>query len=253
MIIFSIVSNPVIADIAPMNTPQCLFQIPKGYQGFSNEVVQLQINSKTFRLDVGSNVETLVSRLREWTVTFDIAQDSVFNSSSSTLCLGAYNDEDGANAKAFRPGNYILFGLRLMTEISSNWKVDYSLGMDTILAHEFAHILQFRHGFSYPYTLPMLSVKIQELQADCIAGLILSLNHPLDLDQRNEALRLLSILGDQHAVGDHGLAEQRKLAFYLGEFYGRTLLKRNPLKRHLTSTQMFGVCSQRNIIQYTRR
>ena len=103
-----------------------------------------------------------------------------------------------------------------MVSILLDYQLDFKLGLDAVLAHEFAHNIQYRKGLQSSHPLPMVASKFMELQADCIAGLILETHHDLTVDDILEASRLMTIIADSGFVGDHGTAVNRITAFNMG-------------------------------------
>lgn len=173
------------------------------------------VNVGSVTLDLAALKEPLTYSLEKWMIEFDIAKDPVISTDQKPLCFGFYNDVKGANALAYKD-EAIVFGARLLEELPTMSRADYNDAAKFILAHEFAHNLQFRHGLKFDYVLPMLSTKIKELQADCIAGYMLRAHNEVVFDTQVKLKTLIAAIGDPHSVGDHGMAGDRELAFQRG-------------------------------------
>jgi hypothetical protein len=174
-----------------------------------NQVVLVKDLSPTLQI----HQTILTNALDKWLIEFDIGNDPVVGDATQSLCLGFYNEESGPNAIAYGQTG-ILFGTALLAHLSeTNSPENYWNNLKYILAHEFAHYLQNRFQLKFNYTLPMLSVKVKELHADCIAGYLVRMHKEALGDSQVAMAGFVASLGDSHAVGDHGLADDRMKAF----------------------------------------
>ncbi len=92
----------------------------------------------------------------------------------------------------------------------------YAIGpeaLDFIVAHEYAHAMQAQYGFG------RVSTPLNELQADCLAGVYLNAKYKHSKTQTINALNVAFATGDMEwfAVAHHGFPEQRLSAFSIGE------------------------------------
>lgn len=159
--------------------------------------------------------EFLLGKLNKWLVELDIAADPIVRNSDAPLCFGYYQEPHGPNAIAV--GNIgILFGLNLMSEIHQMAGAKYRDSLVFVLAHEFAHYVQNRHRLRFNYKLPMYATKQKELHADCMAGYLVRAHQEVLFHSQDDLKKFVASLGDAHAVGDHGLAEERVQALKLG-------------------------------------
>lgn len=186
----------------------------------------------------------LVNTLDKWLVEFDIAKDQAIQDSRNVICFGLYNDASGPNAAAY--GTYgIFFGVNLLNDLPEISQAKQDDTLKFILAHEFGHFLQNIYRLKFNYALPMLSTKLKELNADCIAGYLLTL-HKEVLPQSSQKLNeFVGALGDPHAVGDHGMAKERTQAVAHGQKLANDHTRLFKLKVHqITSGRIINACSQ---------
>ena len=135
---------------------------------------------------------------------------------SESLCYGAFQEARGMNAySGFINGHhFIIFGRNLMTKIVND--KHFGPEFDYILAHEFAHFLQNKLGLLFQHPLPLYSTKLKELHADCMAGYMMYMTKMINLDNQSQLSELFQIIGDRHAIGDHGEKKVRENAFEFG-------------------------------------
>lgn len=195
--------------------PLCFLRLPQELKLIKPQQTFVSDGNNVFLLDLPSIQRTLTNSLEKWMIELDIAQDPVIETNQKALCFGFYDDKDGANALAYSDVG-IVFGKRLLMELPVMSKATFTDATKFILAHEFAHNLQFRHGLKFNYILPMLSTKIKELQADCIAGYFLRAHNEVKLETQLQLKTLIEAIGDPHSVGDHGMAADRQAAFQAG-------------------------------------
>jgi hypothetical protein len=132
---------------------------------------------------------------------------------------GFLDDADGPNAFAtpqvmFRngPDGTVIFGLRLTaTELQRDGGV--GMALPAIMAHEFAHIRQFRDG-----RLDAFDTVVRELQADFLAGWYMKLRGHLMPTDISPSLRAFFERGDFEFNSEqhHGTPEQRLQAVVAG-------------------------------------
>lgn len=170
------------------------------------------------------------SRLRTETFLFDLlikwvdqlttSSDPLFLKNVKPLCVGLYDDSKGANAVAIGDGQ-ISFGAVLVARTLRTHGESAGQALTYVNAHEFSHILQARLGLRFDYGLPgqrleLLSTKVKELHADCMAGYFLETHRHIRFDQQEKLESFVATLGDAHAVGDHGLPADRTQALREG-------------------------------------
>ncbi|MBX3019749.1 MAG: hypothetical protein KF767_17820 [Bdellovibrionaceae bacterium] len=162
----------------------------------------------------------LFDLLAGWVDTLISSKDPLFVNRPKPLCVGLYDDSTGANAVAIGDGQIafgaVLVGRTLRTFMDS---ADYALTY--VNAHEFAHILQARLGLRFDYGAPgmrldLLSTKIKELHADCMAGYLLEVHRQIPFTHQARLESFVRTLGDSHAVGDHGMPADRTAALQEG-------------------------------------
>lgn len=187
----------------------------------------------------------IYNRLNKWIHHLKIAGDPVINKNNSVLCYGFYQDAKGPNAIAYSNAA-ILFDKRLLSAIPQLSQASYWDSINFILAHEFAHFLQNTNQLQFDYTLPMLSTKIKELHADCVAGYLLQIHNEMNFnDSNNKIESLIKSLGAPHAIGTHGMAEDRLLATAYG--IGSAVLEQNVgfYANTITSDKILRTCALR--------
>ncbi len=200
------------------------------------------VNDVTHRFEYQKNL--LVNALDKWLIEFDIAQDPIVRDSKNTICFGFYNDVYGPNAVAY--GKYgIFFGVNLLSDLPAISQAKQDDTLKFILAHEFGHFVQNIYGLKFNYVLPMLSTKLKELNADCIAGYLLTLHREVLPDSEKKLTEFVAALGDPHAVGDHGMATERTLAVARGQKLANEHTQLFQLRVHQIKTQrIINACSQ---------
>lgn len=141
---------------------------------------------------------------------------------SRRVCVGVYDDKGRPNAVAIGKET-ILFGTSLFDELRRRETGEELLSL--VLTHELAHLLQNRHGRSYAVgqgklVLEIASKRRKELVADCLAGSLTAMSRGglASLQQLDLREGFFQFLGANHLVATHGLACQRKAAFYHGYF-----------------------------------
>lgn len=167
--------------------------------------------------------QNLINSVSQWDSAFKGAGDLRLNLNKAPLCIGLMYDWGAPNAGALGT-SFILMGQNLLHNISVESLGNIELENITkkfVLAHEYAHYLQNLYQLKFEYILPMLSVKIKEQHADCMAAYMLRLNNQLNDTLSNELEGFIASLADAHIVGDHGTAEQRVLAYKSGSALSR--------------------------------
>lgn len=192
-------------QIKPANELWCILQLQTQFDVVRNLNPNVQLHQNV-----------LGNTLDKWLIEFDIGNDPIAADNTQSICLGFYNESSGPNAVAYGQIG-ILFGTSLLSELAQTAApTDYWNNLKYILAHEFAHYLQNRYELKFNYILPMLSVKMKELHADCIAGYLVRLHKEAIGESQQNLAHFVASLGDSHAVGDHGLAQDRVKAFQFG-------------------------------------
>jgi len=111
---------------------------------------------------------------------------------------------------ALGPDGTVTFGLELMgREIQRDGGIGFSIPV--IMAHEFAHILQFKRGVRLP-------TKRMELQADFLAGWYLAKRQALSFYNVRPVLESFFQMGDYefNSPNHHGTPHQRLMALQTG-------------------------------------
>jgi hypothetical protein len=120
----------------------------------------------------------------------------------------AYATSDVVNESG--PDGTIVFGLRLLQgELARDGGIGFSV--PAIMAHEFAHLVQFKNGIDLP-TVQM------ELQADFMAGWYLGLRGRFVYTDVRPAFQAFFQIGDYdfNNPGHHGTPQQRLAAIQAG-------------------------------------
>ena len=135
-----------------------------------------------------------------------------------------YDDSEGMNAYATRrvqlngADGTVLFGQRFLRRLMGG-KENPEVAVAAVCAHEFGHILQFKHGLTDRVTNGDRTVKRVELQADFFSGFFAGLRKK----ERPSYPAAVGALA-QYNVGDrsvnspqhHGTPDQRGAAFVRG-------------------------------------
>lgn len=242
ILVFSLSANAKIS-IIPASDPQCLSQIPMSLPIIRAPMINIEDGVTVKTLDLAGQQVVLTNSLERWMIEMDIAKDPVISTNQRPLCFGFYNDVRGANASAYKDVA-VVFGVRLLATLPAMSEATYAEAIKFILAHEFAHNLQWRHNLKFDYILPMLSTKKKELHADCIAGYLIRAHKEVNLDSASKVRTLIAAIGDPHAVGDHGMAEDRIEAFQRGiESASFDILHQVKLHQ-VTSERMINYCKK---------
>lgn len=177
-----------------------------------------------------------------WNQAFRSNNDTiVMNSSNGPLCVGLMDDGGQPNAVAVGK-NYLLMGTSLISMLESEYgknSVAKDVKEQFVLAHEYAHILQNLHKLKFDYVLPMLSIKIKEQHADCMAAFLMEIANSIPIGQEEDLGSFVQELADAHIVGDHGTAEQRLEAYKNG--IGSARVQRVLLKQSLSTQTSTGI------------
>lgn len=183
---------------------------------------ELSVTENGARQDF-SRVKTekfLFDLLTRWVDTLIASNDPLFVNRPKPLCVGLYDDSKGANAVAI--GDFqIAFGAVLVGRTLRTFLDSADHALTYVNAHEFAHILQARLGLRFDYGAPgsrltLLSTKIKELHADCVAGYLLEAHRQIPFTHQARLESFVRTLGDSHAVGDHGMPADRTAALQEG-------------------------------------
>jgi hypothetical protein len=128
------------------------------------------------------------------------------------------NDSDGPNAYAMPkvvdhrfPDGTVLFGFNLMMQEFRSSRTGQGFAIPAIMAHEFAHIVQFKMGVRLP-------TKQMELQADILAGWYMANRSNFIMTDATEALYSFFNKGDYNFNDPthHGTPEERLRAVQIG-------------------------------------
>jgi hypothetical protein len=146
-------------------------------------------------------------------------------------------DECGAkNALSF-PQGYILFGRNLFFDII--YATGSTLPNATVLAHEWAHQVQFRYGWMNNNEP---TVRRTELEADAFSGYYTLLIKSWAINQFNAVFATLYNLGDYqyNNRGHHGTPQDRVNAGYLGMNTAVFALQNGITYNYIDLHQIFG-------------
>lgn len=188
----------------------------------------------------------LMIMLGKWNDALIAAEDTVLAEKTSPLCVGLMDDGGSPNAGALG-SQFILMGVTLLNKLETENGVGTpakEVKEKFVLAHEYAHVLQNLHRLKFDYTLPMLSTKIKEQHADCMAAYMMGLSNDIPEELSNDLEFFIQELADAHIVGDHGTAEQRIAAYNNGRGIAR--VQKALLGKTLsttTSTQLVRECA----------
>jgi predicted metalloprotease len=83
---------------------------------------------------------------------------------------------------------------------------------------------------------------MKEQQADCMAGLILTLHDP-KAGSLPQSVPLMQVLGSHHSVSSHGSSDERKQAFIRGLQEGVKFLMKKKNRLNTTSKDILNACS----------
>lgn len=167
----------------------------------------------------------LIGIVSHWNKSFLAAGDEVVANNVLPLCVGLMDDGGQPNAAAVNQ-QFLLMGtslIAMLEEQDGAGSATKEVKEKFVLAHEYAHILQNLHGLKFDYVLPMLSTKIKEQHADCMATAMMTMNDEIPEKLSIDLKLFIKQLADAHIVGDHGTAEQRLTAFENGRGIGRVL------------------------------
>lgn len=245
-ILFSLLtmSIPAKADVIKYNTALCNPAIASKYQVFVQGSVKLSDNYGESTFDIDAFMNTfMMPFLKQMEGSLVAAKDLSVIMNLEPLCAGAYHDSQGANAMAIGAHN-IFFGLNLIHDLQADWKVDAEIGMKVILAHEYAHIIQNRLAVPFNFPLKLWATKAKELQADCIAGTLMTF-HSSKSGILTESDKLMKMLGDLHMVGDHGVYEERRKAIFFGMQKALEFMMKKKTANMITSRDMLNACSEK--------
>ena len=122
-----------------------------------------------------------------------------------------YDDSNGPNALA-TPSGVVMFGLRMMQREFMNSASGAAYGIPAIMAHEYAHIIQFQTG---TVSRPVMNM---ELHADFMSGWYLARRSTISWTNVRDALLSLYRLGDYefNNPNHHGTPQARLDAAYTG-------------------------------------
>ena len=207
-------SVPAVAGLLPYNPQSCNALIALNYDIYTQGAVSFTRGTDEMTIDAGGMTRFMGDFLSQIDNGFKNAKDITTLSQKNPLCYGMYHDEKGANAIAIGKDN-IYFGFNMLVDMQTEWNIEAESGIKAILAHEYAHIIQHRLELPFNLPLPLLNTKRKELQADCIAGVLITYHHPSGRAVI-ESDRLMHTIGSHHAVSSHGLKAERRTALLHG-------------------------------------
>jgi hypothetical protein len=128
-----------------------------------------------------------------------------------------YSETDGPNAFATPlarsrsrfPDGSVCFGTALMQNELAKSRSGVGFSVAAIMAHEFAHIVQYKKRFSQ-------GPRAMELQADYMAGAYMAARRELLLTDFREAADTFAGLGNTDPTDPHGSRKQRVAALMAG-------------------------------------
>lgn len=226
-------------EIIPYDQNRCV-TIP-GEKLFSWGSVEMSDGYSKTTVDVDGMMNFMTSFYSQIEESFVAARDPLYVYKIDPLCLAMYMEKGGVNAGAYG-GDVIVFGMNLLMTLQKDWKIDGESGVKTILAHEYAHAIQAHHKVKFNIPLPLLATKMKEQQADCMAGVILTLHDP-KAGSLPQSVALMEVLGSHHSVSSHGSSEERKRAFLRGLQEGVQLLMKKKNRLNTTSKDILRACA----------
>ncbi|MDD5057593.1 MAG: hypothetical protein PHQ60_06950 [Sideroxydans sp.] len=238
-------------EIYPLSdTQRCSSISEAGLVPVLDKVIYANPGAKDPALDNEKVTALLMGGFGIWKSKFEAANDIILKQEPSVLCIGlVYDAINKPNASAFQK-THIVFGVNFLTTLLHRPGIDSNAALKVTMAHEFSHFLQNRHGLVFEYKLPMLSVKMKELHADCMAGYLLSIGQNLNDQEFQKAQHYLSFIADAHIVGDHGIASQRREAFLYGRNAAVIALNTGHSELNTTSGDIIFAC--KNKYSWTR-
>lgn len=203
-------------EIYPLtDTERCSSITTIGLTPVLDKVIYTNPDTKTHPLNNEVITGMFVSGFGVWRDKFQAANDIILLQEPTFLCTGLYFDGNAPNAQAYDK-THIVFGANFLTSFLHRPGINSEVALKFTMAHEFSHFLQNRHNLVFEYKLPMLSTKVKELHADCMAGYLLTLGQELNDYEFNQAMNYLGVIADPHIILDHGIAPQRRSAFLYG-------------------------------------
>jgi hypothetical protein len=155
------------------------------------------------------------SKIKVITSYLETQRDSIsFN--REPLCYGAFQEARGINAYSGHMNNhhFIIFGNNLMQKLVNN--KHFQVEFDYVLTHEFSHYLQNQLRLDFDHPLPLFASKLKELHADCMTGYLMTMTKMIEGQNKSQLSDLFQLIGDRHAIGDHGEKHVRESAFQFG-------------------------------------
>lgn len=186
----------------------------------------------------------LMNYVQAWESSFKSSGDFLLRVHNEPLCIGLLNDAGAPNAIAIGT-MFILIGQDLLHNIYLKSIANNNLKIITekfVLAHEYAHFIQNIYGLKFEYLLPLLSTKIKEQHADCMASYILKINNEMQESLSDDLKIFIGELADAHIVGDHGTAAQRLSAYTAGASLGSVRLSNGHTRVSTTSKDIIKQC-----------
>lgn len=145
---------------------------------------------------------------------FEFVKNRNNSNKSSAPALSIFSSSINTSCGLTRGSSYCPVEHRIYVELgmAKNYYKLSPLALDMVVAHEFAHAMQYKYGFGRNYAV------LNELQADCLAGAFLGIKGINDLEQVKMALQGAWEGGDfeYHDNNHHGFPNQRVISFSLG-------------------------------------
>jgi hypothetical protein len=228
--------------VIPYDPINCMKEIEQVFKLYTKGTLVVNKGSSVVTYDIDAMMTFMKNFISEIEGSFAEAGDVMTLRNLNPVCIAVFDDSENMNAKAIGNDN-IIFGLDLIHDLQASWNIDGETGIKAILAHEYAHLIQNRKELPFNLPLPNLATKVKELQADCLAGALLTFHSPKG-NNLTEPDKLMGFLGDHNCVGDHGTYEERKKAIYTGMQESLKFMLNNKTKNTLTSNDFVEACSK---------
>lgn len=232
--LFSISS---FARVVTYNHTDCSPVIEQKWQIYTRG--QVKVSDYTY--DVDGMMNFMHKYLTQIENSLERSGDVMMKGHLAPLCIGMYLEENGPNAMAVLE-DYIFFDFQLLSALQKDWGLDAEASIKAVLSHEYAHIIQNRMQLPFNFPLKIFAKKRKELQADCLAGILLTFHYGKG-NILTESDKLMKVLGDHHKMQTHGMYEDRKAAIMTGMVESIKLMQQGKNRFNLTSREMIQACS----------
>ncbi len=238
-------ASSTFASVIPYNTTECVPQIAAKWKLFVNGNIKIPETEtgSMVEFDITGMVNMMKDYLNQVEAPLIAMDDLLFKFHTAPLCVAMYADEKGPNASAISD-LAVLFGFNLLHDLQDKWNIDGETGIKIILSHEYAHVMQERKNIPFNFPLKLVAQKRKELQADCVAGILLTFHYPKGkvIVESDEIMRFLA---DHHAIGDHGTYTERREAILTGMQEAIKFKLAGKNISNITSNNMFSACSEK--------